>query len=112
MNAITKATLDLAKTLARSDFKIPAIEVQTPDGRDWNIATVPAGKARFPDGHWGKRPEALGGFRLFEVDQERETIDEHDAVDGDTWTIDEVIDYLRAVGQPKTPKTNDIPKTT
>ena len=46
MNATTKTTLDLAKTLAKSGFHIPAIEIHTPDGRTWNIATVPAGRGR------------------------------------------------------------------
>jgi hypothetical protein len=62
MNATTKTTLDLAKTLAKSGFHIPAIELHTPDGRTWNIATVPAGRGRHLDGHWGPRPGALGGF--------------------------------------------------
>ncbi len=44
MNATTKTTLDLAKTLAKSGFHIPAIEIHTPDGRTWNIATVPGGR--------------------------------------------------------------------
>ena len=69
MNATTKTTLDLAKTLAKSGFHIPALEVHTPDGRTWNIATVPAGRGRHLDGHWGPRPGALGGFRLFEIDR-------------------------------------------
>ncbi|MFN5957978.1 MAG: hypothetical protein ACK462_08600, partial [Planctomyces sp.] len=46
MNATTKTTIDLAKTLAKSGFHIPAIEIHTPDGRTWNIATVPAGRGR------------------------------------------------------------------
>ena len=44
MNATTKTTLDLAKTLAKSGFHIPAIEIRTPDRRTWNIATVPGGR--------------------------------------------------------------------
>ena len=84
MNATTKTTLDLAKTLAKSGFHIPAIEIHTPDGRTWNIATVPAGRGR-----------------LFEIDRDTDAPNEHDAIDGDTWTADELVDYLRAVGQPK-----------
>ncbi|MFN8729423.1 MAG: hypothetical protein ACK5Z4_06105 [Planctomyces sp.] len=102
MNATTKTTLDLAKTLAKSGFHIPAIEIHTPDGRTWNIATVPAGRGRHLDGHWGPRPGALGGFRLFEIDRDRDDAPtEHDPVDYDTWDMGDLIDYLNAVGQPK-----------
>ena len=101
MNATTKTTLDLAKTLAKSGFHIPAIDIHTPDGRTWNIATVPAGRGRHLDGHWGPRPGSLGGFRLFEIDRDTDAPNEHDAIDGDTWAADELVDYLRAVGQPK-----------
>ena len=90
MNATTKTTLDLAKTLAKSGFHIPAIEIHTPDGRTWNIATVPAGRGRHLDGHWGPRPGALGGFRLFEIDRDTDAPTEHDAIDGDTWAADEL----------------------
>ena len=110
MNATTKTTLDLTKTLAKSGFHIPAIEIHTPDGRTWNIATVPAGRGRHLDGHWGPRPGSRGGFRLFEIDRENEDApNEHDAIDGDTWTADELIDYLRAVGQPKDTTSWDRP---
>ena len=101
MNATTKTTIDLAKTLAESGFHIPAIEIHTPDGRTWNIATVPAGRGRLPTGAWGPRPGSLSGFRLFEIDRDTDAPNEHDAIDGDTWTADDLIDYLRAVGQPK-----------
>ena len=108
MNATTKTTLDLAKTLAKSGFHIPALEIHTPDGRTWNIATVPAGRGRHLDGHWGPRPGALGGFRLFEIDPDgRDGPDEHDAVEGDTWDAGDLIDYLKAVGEPKAPRTSD-----
>ena len=110
MDATTKTTIDLTKTLAKAGFRIPAIELHTPDGRCWNIATVPAGRGRHLDGHWGPRPGALGGFRLFEIDRENEDApNEHDAIDGDTWTADELIDYLRAVGQPKDTTSWDRP---
>lgn len=110
MNAATKTTIDLAKTLANRGFHIPAIEVRTPDGRTWNIATVPAGRGRHLDGHWGPRPGALGGYRLFEIDPDTDAPDEHDAIDGDTWAADEIADYLNAVGQPKAPPSS--PRTT
>lgn len=109
IDATTKTTLDLARTLARRGFHIPAVEVHTPDGRCWSIATVPAGRGRNADGHWGPRPGAPKGFRLFEIDRERDIPEEHDAVDGDTWTADELIDYLRAVGQPKDTTSWDRP---
>jgi hypothetical protein len=112
MNATTKTTLDLAKTLAKSGFHIPAIEIHTPDGRTWNIATVPAGRGRHLDGHWGPRPGALGGFRLFEIDRDTDAPNEHDAIDGDTWAADELVDYLRAVGQPRTRRVGTARTTT
>lgn len=99
--ATTKTTLDLAKTLAKSGFHIPAIEIHTSDGRTWNIATVPAGRRRRPDGSWGPVPGPGGGFRLFEIDRDTDAPNEHDAINGDTWAADELVDYLRAVGQPK-----------
>lgn len=105
MNTNTMMTLALAKTLAKSGFQIPAIEIHTPDGRTWNIVTVPAGRGRHADGHWGPRPSALGGFRLFEIDRDTNAPDEHDAADGDTWTASELIDYLRAVGNNARPAT-------
>ena len=84
MDATTKTTIDLTKTLAKAGFRIPAIELHTPDGRCWNIATVPAGRGRHLDGHWGPRPGSLGGFRLFEIDRDTDAPSEHDAIDGDT----------------------------
>jgi hypothetical protein len=102
MNSTTKTTIELTKTLAKAGFRIPAIEIHTPDGRCWNIATVPAGRGRLATGAWGPRPGSPGGFRLFEIDRENEDApNEHDAIDGDTWTASELLDYLRAVGQPK-----------
>ena len=103
MNATTKTTIDLAKTLAKSGFHIPAIEIHTPDGRTWNIATVPAGRGRHLDGHWGPRLGSLGGFRLFEINRDTDAPDEHDALAaaGFARSADELVDYLRAVGPPK-----------
>ncbi|MFN7431402.1 MAG: hypothetical protein ACK5TP_12585 [bacterium] len=37
----TKTTIEMAWTLARRGFAVRSVEVQTPDGRCWNIATVP-----------------------------------------------------------------------
>jgi hypothetical protein len=101
MNATTKSTIEMATMLGRRGFAVRSVEVQTPDGRCWSIDTIPAGRGRHADGHWGPRPGALGGFRLFEIDRDTDAPNEHDAIDGDTWTADELVDYLRAVGQPK-----------
>jgi len=102
MNEATTNNLKLAKTMAARGFAIKNIRIGTPDGRTWELAAVPAGRGRFADGHWGAKTNAAGGFRLFEIDDERETVvGEHDAIDGDTWTAGEIADYLDAVGQPK-----------
>ncbi|MBX3322236.1 MAG: hypothetical protein KF757_04525 [Phycisphaeraceae bacterium] len=101
MNEITASAIRIAETLAHAGFTIPAIEVRTPDGRSWNIAMVHAGRGRRDDGSWGTKSGAPYGFRLFEIDHETGCSDEHDAIDSDTWPIDDLLDYLRAVGQPK-----------
>jgi hypothetical protein len=57
---------------------------------------------RHADGHWGPKAGAPGGFRLFEIDRDRDDAPtEHDPVDYDTWDMGDLIDYLNAVGQPK-----------
>lgn len=100
MNDTTKSTIEIAKTLAKRGFALASIEINTPDGRHWSIAPVPAGRGRHADGHWGPIAGSLGGFRLFEMDLDRGTIDEHDAVEDDTWNAADLMDYLEAVGQP------------
>jgi len=90
MNATTKTTLALAKTLAENGFHIPAVEIHTLDGRTWNVGTVPTGRTRHP------------GFRLFEINRDTGTSREHDAIDGNTWFASDVIDYLRAVASDLT----------
>jgi len=116
MKATTKNTIEIAHALGRRGFTLASVEVHTPDGRTWEVASVPAGRGRHPDGHWGPRTGAAGGFRLFEIDRDTDAPSEHDAVDGDTWTASELIDYLRAVGQPKNTtswdRTNDNRPTT
>lgn len=111
MNDTTKRTIEIAKALARRGFALASIEINTPDGRCWSIAPVPAGRGRHADGHWGPIAGSLGGFRLFEIDHDRGTIDEHDAIDDDTWNAADLMDYLHAVGQPKprpsAPRTTD-----
>jgi hypothetical protein len=101
MDATTKTTLDLARRLASSGLTIAAIEIHTPDGRTWTINTIPAGRGRHADGHWGPIAGAKGGFRLFEIDRDQNTIDEHDPLDYDAWDAGDLLDYLKAVGQPK-----------
>lgn len=81
MNSTTKSTIEMAGALGARGFTIASIEVHTPDGRTWNVAG-----------------ETGGGFRLFEIDRDQDTIEEHDAIEGNTWTESELIDYLRAVG--------------
>ncbi len=102
MNATTKNTIEMARTLARRGFAVRGIEIQTPDGRCWCVDTVAPGRARHADGHWGPKAGAPGGFRLFEIDHDRDDAPiEHDPVDYDTWDMGDLIDYLNAVGQPK-----------
>ena len=93
MKTSTKNAIGLATALGCQDFTVASVEVHTPDGRTWAIDTT-----------------NIGGFRLFEIDRENEDApNEHDAIDGDTWTADELIDYLRAVGQPKDTTSWDRP---
>lgn len=103
------AALAIAKHLAAKRIAITGIEIRTPDGREWRIVPIAAGHGRFADGHWGKQAGAPGGFRLFEIDPQTDAPQEHDAVNYDTWDMDELMDYLEHVGQPKPGRTN--PKT-
>ena len=87
MKISTKKDIGIASALGRRGFTIASVQVQTLDGRRWIIDTTNA-----------------GGFRLFEIGQEgRDRPNEHDAVEGDTWTAAELIDYLGAVGKSKSP---------
>lgn len=101
MDSRTKTIVKAAQALERRGLTAAAIEVHTPDGRTWQIAASPAGRGRRPDGSWGPSPGAPNGYRLFEMDVETGGSDEHDAVDGDTWELGNLLDYLDAVGQPK-----------
>ena len=98
MNATTKTTLDLAKTRQervphpRSRSTRPTDAAGTsrrspPDA----AATSTATGDRDP----GRRLPPLRDRPRYRRPQR------HDAIDGDTWTADELVDYLRAVGQPK-----------
>jgi hypothetical protein len=101
----TSATRQIAAALERRGFTLTGIHIRTPDGRDWEIAPVPEGRERHADGHWGPVAGAGGGYRLFELDHDAGTMDEHDAVEENTWQADDLIDYLKAIGQPKPPRT-------
>lgn len=102
MDHETKRTLGLANALAKRGMTFTSVHATTPDGRIWLVLTVPAGRGRFPDGHWGPKVEATGGFRLFELSGGRlEHHQEHDAVDGDVWDAGDLADYINAIGQPK-----------
>ncbi|HMN39613.1 MAG TPA: hypothetical protein PKE29_02135 [Phycisphaerales bacterium] len=85
MKTSTKNAIGIASALGRRGFTVASVEVHTPDGRTWAIDTT-----------------NTGGFRLFEIDRDgRDGPNEHDAVEGDTWTAGDLIDYLAAVGEPK-----------
>jgi hypothetical protein len=91
MKTSTKNAIGIASDLGRRGFTVASVEVRTPDGRTWAIDTT-----------------NTGGFRLFEIDRDgRDGPTEHDAVDGDTWTAGDLIDYLKAVGEPKARPTGD-----
>ena len=96
MNTTTKNTIEIATALGRRGFAVASIEVRTPDGRTWSVDAASA-----------------GGYRLFEIDPDgRRGPDEHDAVDGDTWFASDLVDYLDAVGRPKTPPPNRTTRPT
>ncbi|MBX3363140.1 MAG: hypothetical protein KF866_00110 [Phycisphaeraceae bacterium] len=97
-------SIQLAERLGNRGIEIKGIEARTPDGRIWSIVPLPPNHGRRDDGSWGPIPglkhDHNSGFRLFEMD-ERKGPEEHDSVDGDTWGIDDLLDYLEAVGQPR-----------
>ena len=75
-------TIEIIGFRTRGGFTVTRSKVQTPDGRTWRIDA-----------------QSAGGFRLFEIDpQGQREPEEHNAVDGDTWTAGDLIDYLAAVG--------------
>ena len=76
------AMVNLATRCASRGFRMSSLQVHTPDGKTWAIDPAPA-----------------GGFRLFEIDLEfRRGPEEHDAADGGTWHLGDLLDYLEAVG--------------
>mgnify|MGYP001429688234 FL=1 len=97
-------SIHLAERLSSRQIQIKGIEAKTPDGRVWSIVPLPPNHGRRPDGSWGPIPGLkhgrYSGFRLFEMD-ERKGPQEHDSVEGDTWGIGDLLDYLEAVGQPR-----------
>ena len=105
----TQATRQIAAALERRGFTLTGIQIRTPDGRNWEIAPVPEGRGRHADGHWGPVAGPGGGFRLFELDHDEGTMEEHDAIEENTWNADDLIDYLKAIGQPKPPRTTPNP---
>jgi hypothetical protein len=77
-------TIKVAEALGRRGYAVTSMNVRTPDGRAWAIDTT-----------------STGSLRLFEIDREgKREPEEHDANDGE-WTAGDLIDYLAAVGQPK-----------
>lgn len=96
-------TIEIATRLGDRCIAIAAVEVKTPDGRTWSIEPVASGRGRRSDGSWGPVPGAGGGFRLFEIDpHDGRGPDEHDAVEGDTWDMGDLLDYLEAVASSRT----------
>lgn len=82
MNTTSRQTAEIAAALGRRGFTVTSVEFRTPDGRTWSADA-----------------QSGGGYRLFEIDPDgRNGPEEHDVVEGDTWTAGELIDYLRAVG--------------
>jgi hypothetical protein len=73
-----------SRLASQKGVALHALEFHTPDRRTWSLEAV-----------------AAGGFRLFEVDRDQGTNEEHDAVDGDTWELGDALDYLGAVGAAK-----------
>ena len=83
MTNTTNRITAMTNGLAERGFDLFSVQLRTPDGRAWAVDT-----------------SSTGGFRLFEIDlDDREGPTEHDAIDGDTWTGGDLIDYLRAVGE-------------
>ena len=95
-------SIHLAERLGDRQIAIKGIEAKTPDGRVWSIVPLAPNNGRRPDGSWGPIPGLKhgrnSGFRLFEMDERKGPL-EHDSVDGDTWGIGDLLDYLEAVGQ-------------
>ena len=99
----TRQMMRAAQNLSGRGIAINGLEVKTDDGRLWVISAVPTGHGRRTDGSWGGIVGRGGGYRLFEVDpNDRERIEEHDSTDGDTWFVEDIGDYLRAVGGRRT----------
>lgn len=107
----TNATREIADALERRGFTLTGVHIRTPDGRDWEIAPVPEGRGRHADGHWGPVAGRGGGYRLFELDHDEGTMEEHHAVEENTWDAGDLIDYLKAIGQPKPTRTTPTPNS-
>lgn len=85
MNSTTKNALAITRLLGNRGCTVSSVTVHTPDGREWAIDI-----------------DSPMGFRLYEVDpNDRESAEEHHAIDDDTWNASDLIDYLKAVGEPR-----------
>lgn len=90
---ITRRSIEAAHACVRLGLTVSSIEVRTPDQRTWSID-----------------PARRGGYRLFEIDPDgRQGPEEHDAIEGDHWPLDDLMDYLDAVGRPKQPSGQTAP---
>lgn len=69
----------LPNSLTRRGFAAKALIFTSPDGRTWEVH--PAGPA--------------GGYLLFEVGPNG--AEQHDAIEGNYWLLDEIVDYLTAI---------------
>ena len=80
MNTTSKRTIGMATLLGNRGFTCVAVEVHTPDGRTWNVGSMPD-----------------GGFVLFELHlgNDRQPT-EHDCPNG-RWGKADLLDYLEAI---------------
>jgi len=84
MNDLTRRALRMTARMGDCPFSVTGTTIRTPDGRTWFLDAM-------SNGYW----------RLYEADLGQDRIEEHDAPDGDGWAAGDIIDYLKAVGQPK-----------
>ena len=81
---------------AELGIEIRGLRVETLDGRRWSIEVASA-----------------GGFRLFELATAAGSeLNEHHPIETDDWHLDEIVEYLDAVGRPKTPPAGSDPSMT
>jgi hypothetical protein len=81
---------------AELGIEIRALRVETLDGRRWSIEVA-----------------TVRGFRLFELESAAGSeANEHHPIETDDWHLDEIVEYLDAVGRPKAPPAGSHPSTT